>query len=120
MINNLKKFISCNLLILIPWIALGLVSWMYSIHKHEQSLHSTGTVLGFIISASFFAVIGLFCLCFILWVIEYITAFRLKTKFILENKIYNIFFTISLFLTVIVLIVFFALILYAFLPSFIH
>jgi hypothetical protein len=120
MINNLKKFISCNLLIFIPWIALGLASWIYLIHKHEQSIHATGTVLGFIIAASIFVVIGLFCLCFIIWVIEYTTAFRLKTKFILENKFYNLFFTISLFLSVIVLIGFLALVLYAFLPSFIH
>lgn len=120
MINNLKKFISCNLLILIPWIALGLVSWVYSIHEHEQSIHATGTVLGFIISASILVVIGLFCLCFIIWVIEYITAFRLKTKFILENKIYNLFFTLSFLGAIVVFVSLIILILFAFLPSFIH
>lgn len=91
MIKKLKKFISFNLLAIYFWFTF--ITFM--INLRSQSIYEAGSGFPlFLIFYGFFS-LGIFAIIGWIFIIEFICDFRIKNKFILENKFYNLFFNSS-------------------------
>ena len=94
---NLKNKFGMNLIAIIGWCIIYLYLWIqWTEYKHHGTI---GMFVLFLIEI----VELLICIGLIIWIVEIVADHKIKNKFILENKIYNIFWIIgmcaSLFLT---------------------
>lgn len=88
MINTIKQFISFNLLALFSWftaISFGLV-------LKEPAIYKAGSALGLFIALYLLFTFGSLVIIGFIFLVESVIPFRIKNKFILENKFYNLFF----------------------------
>lgn len=88
---NLKNKIGINLIVLLGWVAL-----YYGFIAPHFWGDGSSFILVFFIPLLLIA-IGI---CFCIYLIELLSGYKIKNKFILENKVYNIFFIIGLLVSV--------------------
>lgn len=84
-----SKLSFCNNLL--SYIGLFLIYFFISLIKKLIRVNE-GNVIAFCTILTIFITILLIAFAIIVWTIEYTFGLKIKNKFILENKIYNIFF----------------------------
>ncbi len=87
-----SKLSFCNNLL--SYIGLFLIYFFISLIKKLIRVNE-GNVIAFCTILTIFITIFLIAFAIIVWAIEYTFDLKIKNKFILENKIYNIFFIIG-------------------------
>lgn len=87
-----SKLSFCNNLL--SYIGLFLIYFFISLIKKLIRVNE-GNVIAFCTILTIFITILLIAFAIIVWTIEYTFDLKIKNKFILENKIYNIFFIIG-------------------------
>lgn len=87
-----SKLSFCNNLL--SYIGLFLIYFFISLIKKLIRVNE-GNVIAFCTILTIFITIFLIAFAIIVWTIEYTFDLKIKNKFILENKIYNIFFIIG-------------------------
>ena len=96
---NLKNKIGMNLISYVGWLTIPMYFDMVSTAKFFGAI-------GFLLLQKLAIIIPLITLSFITYIIEETLNHRIKNKFILENKLYNLFFIIGLLISVFVFIFF--------------
>ena len=106
MFTKFKKYISFNLFSSFSWCSLLLLLILCKILHYQQNVDDgSGDIVRIIIFFFFISIFLFFIALFIIiFVIENLINYRIKNKYVLENKIYNIFICISLFLYIPILI----------------
>lgn len=95
---NLKNKIGMNLIALCGWTTLYFV-FIWPLFLSEGAYFALIFVLMLIEAAIF--------ICCIITFIEIGLAYRIQNKFILENKIYNVFWLIGMFVSILLTLTFF-------------
>ena len=96
---NLKNKIGMNLISYVGWLTIPMYFDMVSTAKFFGAI-------GFLLLQKLAIIIPLITLSFITYVIEETLNHRIKNKFILENKIYNIIFIVGLAISTFIFIFF--------------
>ena len=87
-LNNLKTLLSTNILAFSGWIII-----LYPLFIKLFCSELDGNIVGFLISPIYFSIYFLILIISIfVYIFEISKNIKLKNKFILENKIYNMFF----------------------------
>jgi len=100
MFQGLKKYISFHLLTSYSWIALLLSFIFEKFLKHQQKIDdSSGAIVTIIIFLFFIFIFLCFISIFIIiFVAENLINYKIKSKILLENKMYDMYLCISLLL----------------------
>lgn len=100
MLQHLKKYISFHLLTSYSWLAFLLSFIFDKILKHQQNIDDgSGTIVTIIIFLFFIFIFLFFISIFIIiFVAENLINYKIKSKILLENKMYDIYICISLLL----------------------
>ena len=98
--KKLNKYFSYNIIAIAGWVGLLFTLFLIKIYYYEKDINAQGTVLGFYLSYVLIFLLCIFCLSFIVFVIEKTFNLKIKNSFILNNKIINLLRIIGIIMSI--------------------
>ena len=98
--KKLNEYFSYNIIALTGWMGIFFIIFLIKVYSYERHINAQYTILGFYLSFVIIFILCIFCISFIVFVIEKTFNLKIKNHFFLNNKILNFLRIIGILLSI--------------------
>ena len=98
--KKLNEYFSYNIIALTGWMGIFFIIFLIKVYSYERHINAQSTTLGFYLSFVIIFILCIFCISFIVFVIEKTFNLKIKNHFLLNNKILNFLRIIGILLSI--------------------